>query len=352
MPYLIVTVVGARPQLVKAAAVSAVLAADPDFDEAILHTGQHFSPEMSGRFLEELKLPRPAVDLGINGGSHGAMTGAMLAALEEEFLARTPDLVLVYGDTNSTLAAALAAAKLHIPVAHVEAGPRSYNDRHPEEINRRVVDHVARLLLCPTETARANLAREGLAERASVVGDVMLDMVRKWRGRAVPPPMSGPFVLATLHRPGNVDGGAALRANLAALAACPLPVLLPIHPRTQAALERLDWQPPPELHIVPPLGYFEVLGALQAAAFVVSDSGGLGKEAFFFGKRSLTLLPEAVWPELVEVGASRVVSDVAELPRWWSWAQENWTPTGQPFGDGRAALRIVQALRDFLTAGR
>ncbi|MEO5336336.1 MAG: UDP-N-acetylglucosamine 2-epimerase (non-hydrolyzing) [Magnetospirillum sp. WYHS-4] len=348
MPYQIVTVVGARPQLVKAAAVSAVLASEEDIRETLIHTGQHFSPEMSGRFLEELELPRPAVNLGIGGGTHGAMTAAMLAALESEFVAREPDLVLVYGDTNSTLAAALAASKLGIPIAHVEAGPRSYNDRHPEEINRRLTDHLGRLLLCPTELARLNLVREGLAERAVVVGDVMLDMVVKWRSRAVAPAMTGPFVLATLHRPGNVDDGQALRANLEALGTCPLPVLLPIHPRTEAALARLDWQPPTSLRIVAPLGYFEILGALQAAAFVVSDSGGLGKEAFFFGKRCLTLLPEPVWPELGEVGAVQVVSSPADLPRWWSWAQEDWTPGGQPFGDGKAAQRIVRILREFL----
>jgi UDP-GlcNAc3NAcA epimerase len=342
----VLTVVGARPQFVKAAVVSRAFAERRgEVVEELLHTGQHYDHGMSQVFFDEMEIPAPVANLGLGGGTHGAATGAMLAGIEKEILARKPDWVLVYGDTNSTLAAALAAAKLHVKVAHVEAGLRSFNRKMPEEVNRVLTDHCSELLFCPSEASKALLAKEGITKGVRVVGDVMIDALLHYRSRARKPDISGPFALATLHRPENTDDPARLAAILGVLGEAPVPVVFPIHPRTREAMKRLGLEARGTLRLVDPLSYFEMLGHLDACRFVLTDSGGLQKEAYVFGKRCVTLRDETEWVELVEAGANRVVgADPAKIRAAFEWAQEP-VPAPKPlYGDGQAGQKIVAAL--------
>ena len=345
------TVVGARPQFVKAAVVSRAIAEHNRaagatvLAEEIVHTGQHYDRLMSQVFFEEMDIPAPAVNLDVGSGRHGEMTGAMLAGLEREILARRPDWVVVHGDTNSTLAGALAAAKLHVPVAHVEAGLRSFNRRMPEEINRVVTDHVAHCLFCPSEHAKELLAREGVTDGVHVVGDVMFDAVRHYRPRAVPPDHPRPFALASLHRAENTDDRERLTDILGAMARSPVPVVLPLHPRTRGAIEREGIELGGRVAACEPLPYFAMLGHLEACAFVITDSGGLQKEAYFFGKKCLTVRDETEWTELVDVGANRVVgADPAAIAAAFDWALEPLAATRTLYGDGHAGARIADIL--------
>ncbi len=354
----VLTVVGARPQFVKAAVLSREFArraatSAASIRESLVHTGQHYDHGMSEVFFEEMEIPRPVADLGIGGGAHGAMTGRMLERLETEIQARRPDLVLVYGDTNSTLAGGLAAAKLHVPVAHVEAGLRSFNRRMPEEINRVLVDHLADLLFCPSGVSQRLLAAEGVTEGVHVVGDVMVDAQLHYRARALPPRLEGDFALATLHRAENTDDPARLRALVEALAACPIPVVLPVHPRTRAALQREGLELGGAIRPVEPLSYFDMLGQLDACRFVATDSGGLQKEAYVFGRKCLTLRDETEWTELVGLGANRLCGADAELVReGFTWAMEPLRATEPVYGSGDAGGRIVDLIEDFLVARR
>lgn len=352
----VLTVVGARPQFVKAAVLSRAFASANRragreiVCESLLHTGQHWDHGMSGVFFEEMAIPEPCANLGVGGGTHGAMTGRMLEAIETELLARRPDLVLVYGDTNSTLAGALAAAKLHLPVAHVEAGLRSFNRRMPEEINRVLVDHLATWLFCPSSASAEQLRREGIVAGVEVSGDVMVDAQLFYRSRAVRPVRTESFALATLHRAENTDDPQRLRAVVAALAGGPLRVVLPVHPRTRAAFERVGLEALGQLELVEPLSYLEMLGHLDAARFVVTDSGGLQKEAYVFGKRCVTLRDETEWTELVEAGANRLVgADPDRIRAGLRWADAPLGAIAPLYGDGHAGERIVASL---LAAGR
>lgn len=345
----VLTVVGARPQFVKAAVVSrammAAAASGRAIRESLVHTGQHYDHGMSRVFFDEMSIPEPCANLAIGGGSHGAMTGRMLEALEREIVQRRPDVVLVYGDTNSTLAGALAAAKLHVPVAHVEAGLRSFNRRMPEEVNRVVTDHLAKLLFCPSASAQQQLAREGITAGVHVTGDVMVDALHQYRERAVPPDLRGPFALATLHRAENTDDPARLGAILDALARAPVPVLLPLHPRTRGALAGGRAEARGNLRFTDPLSYFQMLGALDACSFVATDSGGLQKEAYTFGKKCLVLRDETEWTELVDVGANRVVgADFAKITSTFAWAMTPMPATRPVYGDGHAGAAIVELL--------
>lgn len=347
----LLSVVGARPQFIKAAAVRRAIDArnatrpDPPVQEEILHTGQHYDPLMSAVFFQEMAIPQPAVNLGVGSGLHGEVTAAMLAGIEREVLARRPDWTLVYGDTNSTLAGALAAAKLHVPVAHVEAGLRSFNRRMPEEINRVVTDHVSDCLFCPSEASRQQLAREGIVQGVHVVGDVMYDAVLYYRKKATPAAYPGPFALASIHRAENTDEPERLRGILAGLADAPVPVLLPLHPRTRKAIESESLVVGGQLKLLDPLPYFAMLGHLEACSFVVTDSGGLQKEAYFFSKRCITVRDETEWTELVKAGANQVVgADPEAIRRAYPWAQRPLTTTGELYGDGSASARIVEIL--------
>lgn len=316
----VITIVGARPQFIKAAVVSRALAARGGVHERLLHTGQHYDDRMSGVFFEELGLATPEWDLGVGSGPHGAQTARMLEGIEAILVEQRPDWVLVYGDTNSTLAGALAAAKLGLPVAHVEAGLRSFNRAMPEEINRVVTDHLADLLLAPTPQAMAHLAREGIAAgRCHLVGDVMYDSVVDLGERAAARRdllareglAPGGYVLATIHRAENTTSADQVVRILGGLAAAAVecPVVLPLHPRARALLEAAGsrFQPGPGLRLLEPVGYLDMLALERGARLVVTDSGGVQKEAFFQRVPCLTLRHETEWTELVEAGWNRLV---------------------------------------------
>lgn len=299
----IATIIGARPQFVKAAAVSRVIKNTESVEEIIIHTGQHYDVNMSDVFFEEMDIPKPDYNLNINGMGHGAMTGQMLEKIEEVLLSEKPDWVLVYGDTNSTLAGALAAKKLHIKVAHVEAGLRSFNMNMPEEINRILTDRISDVLFCPTSTAVDNLKKEGyenIDTKIINVGDVMLDVALFYKERATKPKDSLPeqFVLCTVHRAENTDDVDRLKSIFESLEIISktTPVVLPLHPRTKSKLISIDYDfDNSKIKFINPVGYFEMIWLLQNCSFVMTDSGGLQKEAFFFKKQCITLRDETEW---------------------------------------------------------
>jgi UDP-GlcNAc3NAcA epimerase len=349
----VVTIVGARPQFIKAAPVSAALR--PRVEEVLVHTGQHYDPEMSQAFFDELGIPEPDHHLGIGSGSHGEQTGRMLAAIEAVLVAEAPDWVLVYGDTNSTLAGALAAAKLQIPVAHVEAGLRSFDRRMPEEVNRVLVDHVASACYAPSGTAVANLAAEGVRDGVVEVGDVMVDALARVSERlpAIPALISergiqpGGYVVITLHRAATTDSMEALTRAVDIVLGVQVPAIFPIHPRTRAALvrtgqlERLESAD--RVHVLPPLGYTETMGLVARARAVVTDSGGLQKEAYLLGTQCITLRQQTEWVETLEHGWNTLADlDIGRVRT--ALETVPWGPRGTPYGDGNAAKRIVEAL--------
>ena len=350
----ILTIVGARPQFIKAAAISHVIR-DKYADsicEDILHTGQHYDDTMSGRFFCELDIPLPKYNLGVGSSSHGAQTAAMLKGIEEVLLSTHYDGVLVYGDTNSTLAGALAAAKLHVPVYHVEAGLRSFNRDMPEEINRVVTDHVSSLLFAPTQTAMQNLRNEGFKEDNVVLsGDVMLDNALHYSSLPTTRyPLPTDCILATIHRDFNTDHPERLKNILSALNRIAeqynTKVLFPIHPRTRKQLETFNIHLSPlTFHLVEPLSYLETLGALQQAHLVLTDSGGLQKEAYFCGKPCVILRPETEWVEIVDAGAARLAD--ADPSRILDAANHLWGFKPSPptdFGDGHSAEKIIEKI--------
>jgi UDP-GlcNAc3NAcA epimerase len=310
----ILTVVGARPQFIKLAAVSRMLREIPGVREVVVHTGQHYDPEMSDVFFRELEIAEPAHRLAVGSGGHGAQTGRMLEAVERVIESERPDRVLVYGDTNSTLAGALAAAKLHVPVAHVEAGLRSRDRRMPEEVNRVLTDHLSDLLFAPTDAAVTNLAEEGITSGVHQVGDVMYDAALHFGARAEAESRvldkldlaEGEYLLATVHRPSTTDDPVLLRgvARVLGEAARALPVVLPLHPRTRLALEAAGVDPgvAPGVRVIPPAGYLDMMRLERGARLVLTDSGGVQKEAFFHGVPCVTLRDSTEWGELVDCG--------------------------------------------------
>ena len=350
----ILTIVGARPQFIKAAAISHAirdLYAD-SMAEDLLHTGQHYDDNMSARFFSELDLPQPRYNLGVGSGLHGAQTALMLKGIEEVLLANKYDGVLVYGDTNSTLAGALAAAKLHVPVYHVEAGLRSFNRDMPEELNRVLADHASTLLFAPTKTAVQNLEKEGFdGGRIVFSGDVMFDNVRHYASRAqFGSPIARPYILATVHRDFNTDCPERLSSILAAL--CDIAeehgceMLFPVHPRTRQRLENMNYNAENgRVKMVAPLSYLETLAALRDAAMVLTDSGGLQKEAYFSGRPCVVLRPETEWTEIVVAGAALLAD--ADRERIVAAVNQMWgrsvTPSGE-FGDGHAANIVIDSI--------
>ena len=348
--------VGARPQFIKASPVSEALR-NCGISERMVHTGQHYDPEMSQVFFDELAMPSPAINLEVGSGSHGEQTAQMLIGLERDMRQQSPDLVLVYGDTNSTIAGALAAAKLNIPLAHVEAGLRSFNRQMPEEINRVVTDSLSDLLFSPTQAAVQNLQREGIPpDKIRLVGDVMFDAAIKYgadSGRAAAlldelSVQSGEFILATVHRASNTDGPHTLSMILDALANVSkrMPVIFPLHPRTRARLPNGWESDPSRLKIIPPRSYLEMLSLERNSALVVTDSGGVQKEAFFFKVPCVTLRGETEWVELVKLGWNRLCepSSVESLTSCILGAIGSQGSPGNPFGDGRAASRIADSI--------
>lgn len=348
------TVLGARPQFVKAAAVSrAFVEHRPDVREVIVHTGQHYDANMSKVFFEELGIPEPQFNLGVGGGTHGQNTGRMLEKLEELVFRERPDWMLVFGDTDSTLAGALVAAKAHVPLAHVEAGLRSFNRRMPEEINRILTDHVAELLFAPTGTAKENLLREGIdVAKIHVFGDVMYDAALFYKARARPPAWFAGmglapdgFALCTMHRAENIDNDANLRGILEGLASSPMPVLLPLHPRTRKTTQEQDLAWPANVHVVDPVTYLEMIWLEANCRFILTDSGGVQKEAFIHGKPCITLRNETEWVELVDCGWNRLAGNdgrkIAEIIASTSM------PASKPdlYGRGDAARLMVGRIR-------
>jgi len=354
----IATIVGARPQFIKAAGVSRAIRGEYSgrVTEVLIHTGQHYDDNMSKVFFDELDIPEPDHQLEISGGLHGAMTGQMLAAIELTLLAEKPDWVLIYGDTNSTLAGALAAAKLHIPVAHVEAGLRSFNMRMPEEINRIVADRLSSLLLCPTASAVENLAAEGLVKSVYNVGDVMYDVALASGQRARDRSQilkrlgldAGRFILATCHRAENTDDRERLAQIMTALAelARDMPVVLPLHPRTRRLLAQHDLAGRLEgLTVVDPLPFLDMVALEQSARTIVTDSGGVQKEAYFYRVPCVTMRDETEWVETVALGWNKVVgphSDAIVAAARDSFVPEDTGAT--PYGNGQASAAIVALL--------
>jgi UDP-N-acetylglucosamine 2-epimerase (non-hydrolysing)/UDP-GlcNAc3NAcA epimerase len=349
----VLTVIGNRPQFVKAAAVSRLLRAG--HEELLVHTGQHYDDELTTVFVEELGIPRPERELGLGTGTNTEQTARMLAALGPLIGAERPDAVLVYGDTNSTLAGGLAAAQARVPVAHVEAGMRSFDRAMPEELNRVLTDHLSDLLLCPSATAVANLEAERVAGRVELAGDVMVDVARLFQPRAAADdaPLRragvrpGEYVVVTAHRAGNVDDPGRLERLVELIAGLPVAAVLPLHPRTRARLQasalldRLEGNP--GVRVTPPLGYLDFTALLCRARAVLTDSGGVQKEAYLAGVPCVTLRDTTEWIETIEAGWNVLV----DLDATAAYAALERTPPPQRpdlYGDGRAGARVVEAL--------
>lgn len=347
-----ISVVGARPQFVKLAPIASAASA-AGVEHVIVHTGQHYDPMLSDVFFDDLGIPAPDVHLGVGSGTHGVQTGAMLGALDAVFDEHRPDWVLVYGDTNSTLAAAVSAVKLHYPLAHLEAGLRSFNRRMPEEHNRVLTDHAADLCLAPTEVAMGHLANEGLAARSVLVGDVMTDVLFQVRDSVSGAPSAlvdeldlspGAFHVATIHRAENTDDPARLAEIAAALGSLQHPVILLAHPRVvaKAAAHGIDLTQG-SLISHPPLAYPDLIAATLSSAGVVTDSGGLQKEAFLLRVPCTTVRPETEWVETVESGWNVLANTAEEIAA----AVSRPTPAATdatPYGDGHAAERVIAEL--------
>lgn len=349
----IATVVGARPQFIKAAPVSAELRKNAR--EVLIHTGQHYDRNMSAIFFEQMGIPEPDYNLGVGSGGQGAQTGQMLAKIEEVALDEKPDFMLIYGDTNSTLAGALVAAKLHIPVAHIEAGLRSYDRRMPEEINRIVADQVSDILFCPTQTAVENLAKEGITRGVELVGDVMYDAALHFGAMAEEQSKileelglkPKEYILATIHRQSNTDDINNLKALLEAFIESGKPIVFPVHPRTRKAIFTAGLEGAltgTQVNLIDPLGYIDFLRLEKNAAKILTDSGGVQKEAFFFAVPCVTLRDTTEWVETVESGWNVLVHIDKDM---LLDKIANFNPAGEPpklFGDGRAAFYIAQRL--------
>ena len=352
------TIAGTRPQLVKVAAVSRVLR--ESFEEILVNTGQHYDYKMAGVFFDELNIPKPNYDLGIGSDTHGRQTGKMLIAVEEVVEKENPDAILVYGDTNSTLAGAIVASKLHIPLIHIEAGLRSYNKKMPEEINRIMTDHVATLLFAPSDLAVANLAQEGIREGVHQSGDVMYDAVRYnmeiAEGKHALEAFnvtSGQYILSTIHRADNTDDPERLEAILKAFVEMNEKIILPLHPRTKSKIESFGLQPFIEnasnIEIIEPLSYLEMLLLEKHAKAIVTDSGGVQKEAYFMEVPCITLRDQTEWTETIEAGWNQLVNPLTDnLPEILANLKTG-KPTVNLYGDGNAAKKIIEVMKSNLT---
>jgi len=348
----IASIVGARPQFIKAASVSRALAGV--FDEQLIHTGQHYDYGMSDVFFKEMGIRAPEYNLGIGSASHAEQTGRMMMELEKVFAQMKPDCVMVYGDTNSTLAGALTAAKLHIPVAHVEAGLRSNNRAMPEEINRVVTDHISDILFCPTEEAVQGLSNEGILKGVHMVGDVMYDAMlyhlsKAREGSKILDQLNlqkGMYALVTVHRAANTDNRDNMQAILTAFGKLSTQIIFPLHPRTRKLLAEFGFSFPPNVSTIEPVGYIDMLALEENANCILTDSGGIQKEAYWLGVRCITLRDETEWVETVDAGWNTVTGINGERI---STAYETWFPQGERplvYGDGHAAEKI----RDVLVA--
>ncbi len=352
----ILTILGARPQFIKAGSVSREIAKHKEIEEVIVHTGQHYDANMSDIFFDEMQIPKPNYFLGIGGKSHGAMTGQMIEKIEEVALKENPDWIMVYGDTNSTLAGAIVASKLHIKLAHIEAGLRSFNMKMPEEVNRILTDRVSNILFCPTDTAIHNLKNEGyenLDIRIVKSGDVMQDGAMFYKNLAVKPSVEikNNFILCTIHRAENTNDENRLKSIFEALneIAKEKQVILPLHPRTRNILNNLKLNIQ-NLTLIDPVGYLEMVWLIDNCDFVMTDSGGLQKEAYFFEKQCITLRDETEWVELVECGANTLVGADKEkiLKVYRSDSKFNiQNSTLDLYGGGKASENIIKELMKY-----
>ena len=348
----IVTILGARPQFIKASVVSDKISEIENLTEVIIHTGQHFDKKMSNIFFDELAIPKPKYHLNINQMNHGEMTGRMLSEIERILVVEEPDGVLVYGDTNSTLAGSLTAAKLHIPVFHVEAGLRSYNRAMPEEINRVLTDHLSSLLFCPTENAVNILGKEGIQKGVENCGDVMYDAFLKFKqqienGENKTPEADSPYILATIHRPENTDNNKNLISIFKELDKVneKIRVVLPLHPRTKGQLHKFGIQT--KIQWVEPVGYLSMLSLLNSAEMVITDSGGLQKEAFFAEKKCITVRDETEWTELIDIDVNRL-SSPSELNGVFEGMRANECDFSKKlYGNGNAGKIIVDSMVEY-----
>ncbi len=351
------TIAGTRPQLVKVAAVSRVLR--ESFEEVLVNTGQHYDYQMAGVFFDELNIPKPDYDLGIGSDTHGRQTGKMLIAVEEVVEKENPDIILVYGDTNSTLAGAIIASKLHIPLVHIEAGLRSYNKKMPEEINRIMTDHVATLLFAPSDLAVENLAKEGIQQGVHQVGDVMYDAVLYNMEIAEQAHSlenyhltSGNYILSTIHRAENTDDPKRLEAILNAFAALDEKVILPLHPRTKSKIDTFGLhsilERASKIEIIEPLSYLEMLLLEKHAKAIVTDSGGVQKEAYFAKVPCITLRDQTEWTETIEAGWNQLVNPLTDnLPEILANIKHG-KPIEDLYGDGEAAKKIISIMKSHL----
>jgi UDP-GlcNAc3NAcA epimerase len=348
----ILTVIGARPQFIKAATISRLLLPDPDVEEILVHTGQHYDPNMSDIFFGELNIPHPDFNLEVGSGSHAVQTGKMLEGIENILLKEKPDWTLVYGDTNSTLAGALAATKLNIPLAHVEAGLRSFNRKMPEEINRIVTDRISDLLFAPTQTAMINLEKEGLLEASCLTGDVMFDSALFYMEKILKNPDSfkinglpQDYLLATVHRAENTDNINNLKNLFLAFSESRQAIVLPIHPRTRKIIANTI-RLPENVHIIDPVGYIQMLYLTMHAGKVLTDSGGLQKEAYFLGKQCITLRTETEWVETLHDNWNIITgTDPEKILEAIRLAVPS-SSQNSSFGNGKAAEAIVEKLKN------
>ena len=352
----IATIVGARPQFIKIASVSRRLRRDAE--EVLIHTGQHYDNNLSNIFFEELDIPHPKYNLGIGSGSHGHQTGQMMEKIEEVLIDEKPDWVFVYGDTNSTLAGALAAGKLHIKIAHIEAGLRSYNRLMPEEINRVLTDHISDLLFCPSDVAVSNLSKEGITEGVINVGDVMVDSLLFASKKAKESSnieqaygvMPGEYLLATLHRAENTDVSHRLSNILEAFSAIGTPILFPMHPRTRKAISEFGFDEKlsnPLIKIIQPVGYLDMVLVEQSARMILTDSGGIQKEAYVLKVPCITLRDETEWVETVQTGWNILVG--ADIHKIVDAVKNFQEPANHPqlYGDGNAGQRIIDHILNY-----
>lgn len=351
----ILTVIGARPQFIKASMFSKAVKLRDDVEEVIIHTGQHYDGNMSAVFFDQLKLPKPDYDLGVGSGSHGQQIGKMVMKLEEMMLSIKPDVVLVYGDTNSTLAGALAASGLHIPVAHVEAGLRSFNKKMPEERNRVLTDHLSHWLFSPSKAAVENLKREGISQRVYLTGDIMYDSLLHFKSYAFGQSTilkalslsQRNYYLATIHRAENTDYPERLKSILTAFRQLSLEVVLPLHPRTKQKISTYhldDMLKHPNIHVVAPLNYFDMLRLASDAKVILTDSGGVQKEAYMLQVPCVTVRHETEWEETVQAGWNRLVQ--ANPQQIVNTVNSFQVPASSPplFGDGNTAEKICDIL--------
>lgn len=346
----IVSIIGARPQFIKAAIVSRQFRGNPEIHEILIHTGQHYDENMSEVFFRELDIPRPDFNLGVGSGTHAYQTGMMMIKIEEVLLREKPDYTLVYGDTNSTIAGSLSSVKLHIPVAHVEAGLRSFNRSMPEEINRIVTDHISNLLFAPTTTAIKNLEKEGLADIACFTGDVMYDSVlyytnvirnnpEKYNTNRLP----DLYLLATIHRAENTDNPENILNILEAFSNTDYPVIFPVHPRTRKVISSIT-DLPENVHLIEPVGYLEMLKLTMNAHKVITDSGGLQKEAYFLGKQCITIRSETEWIETMHDDWNIITGTQPGKILMAIHSNIPVAPHKPGFGNGKAAVLILEKL--------